>query len=406
MKRFTIVLITILSLAIGAFARPQYSILQTYGTKCQSCHVNTQGGGLRSSAGFLSRKDISLINPSSVGLKGFYDLIGSTNSWLDDRITTGFDFRYQSAKFSVPKEAEDSYSLGNKTERKNFLMQLTPYLSIKPFDWLELEGQYNIAYDIELKHRYPGQNPYAFSMYIKPGENLPQLRVGYFQPTIGTKFDDHSLLVRMAATETSYQPLIPDDYAEMGAQIDYEAIDWLGLSVGAFDGTNFARFVTDVKKDGEKKTVQVVDTGSISTVGRIVFQPSIGGGWATFFGAMGLLNNDFYITNLFFNIGMTDKFAVMTEYMRSEKKDGRLTMSFLAELNYQVHESVIPFVRAERAITKEKFVNDPYYLNTFIVGTHFFPLPNIDLLAEYRIFRSEQLPEYRAQWALQLHLFY
>lgn len=376
-----------------ANARPQYSILQNFGTKCIGCHYNTQGGGARTQPGWMSRKDISLINPGSIGLQGLYDAM-ETNTVFSETATFGVDFRLQDARWGPP------------VGRDIMIMQLTPFLIIQPFNWLGFEGFYNIAYEIASDKRYVGQNPYAFSMVIKPAENLPSLRVGYFQPTIGTKYDDHTMLIREVTgfSRAQTRPLIPDDYAEFGAQVDYEAVEWLGLSAGAFDSKTLCSLTT---KTVSGATIPVVDTGSISMVLRaFVTPPTLIDGVTTFLGGTYLLNGDYYISSVFFNIGLTEKLCLMTEYVRSEKKDSRLTQNFLAEVTYAVTDAVLPFIRAERGQTKYKNENHPFYTNQFVFGAHINLLPYIDLLPEYRIYNSEQVDGYARAWAFQLHVFY
>ena len=74
MKKLTFISIVLLFLWSNLYSRPQYAMTSSYGTKCITCHVNNQGGGLRNPTGWLSRKDVSLINPKSVGLSGFYKI--------------------------------------------------------------------------------------------------------------------------------------------------------------------------------------------------------------------------------------------------------------------------------------------------------------------------------------------
>ncbi|TAL69728.1 MAG: hypothetical protein EPN82_03670 [Bacteroidetes bacterium] len=387
-----------------AFARPQYSILQSFGTKCIGCHYNTQGGGVRTQPGWLSRKDISLIPVSGIGLQEFYDAL-STNTVSNEAVTFGTDFRWQDARWPV---------IG----RDDMVMQFTPYLILQPTNWLGFEGFYNIAYDIAKDKRFVGQNPYAFSMYLRPSEKLPSLRVGYFQPTIGTKYDDHTILIRevtgFARSSTfndvkKYKrpgtiPLIPDDYAEWGAQLDYEALDWLGLSAGIFRADNLAGLTT-VNKTGTP--VPVVDSGSYSTVLRaFITPPTLIDGITTFLGGTYFINKDYYISSAFLNIGLTEKLSLMTEYMRSEKKDCRFTQNVMAEVTYAVTDAVLPFIRAERGQTKYKIENHPFYTNQFVFGAHINLLPYIDLLPEYRIYNSEQVEGYARQWTFQVHVFY
>ena len=407
---FTVLLLTFL--AITANARPQYSILQTYGTKCNTCHENNQGGGLRSAPGFLSRKDLALIKPEWLGLKGFFDNM-STSSFLNDMILTGMDTRIQEAQWKVP----------GKTTREWMLMQATPYLAIKPAEFIEFEGQYNVAMEIndriESKKSmvYPGQQAYSYSMYLRPASYLPQLRVGYFQPTIGQKWDDHTMLIRQVPATKGRVALIPDDYAEFGAQLDYENYDWFGVSAGVFQATNLASSGqlskrVAVVKDGRlsydySEKMTIVDSNSYSTVLRATLNPTLPYGLTGYAGGSFLLNRDFYIANGFLGIGMNDSWSLCAEWMQSYKEHNRLTNGFLVDLTYQVTESVLPFVRLEKSYVRD--VADPHNIikvNQYVLGAHINLLPYIDLLPEYRIYDTESVDGYASQFAFQIHVFY
>jgi hypothetical protein len=411
MKKVTFFVLLSFLVASSAFARPQYSILQSFGTKCTGCHVNVQGGGARTNPGFYSRKEISLIDPSWIGLSGFYEPL--TNSFLDDMVTVSLDFRYQNAKWGAP----------HNSKRDGMVMQFSPAIAITPFDWLTAEGFLNVGYFIEKEKRYGAQQPGAGSLIVKPWSDLPSLRVGYFQPPIGQKWDDHTILLRNVTNNQGRKPLIPDDYAELGAQLDYEALDWLSASVGVFSAQNLAGLNiqldrSDPNSASRTSKVAFVDSNSVSTVLRGVISPPEFLGLTAFGGGEILINRDLYISSLFVNFGMQGMFSVMTEYMRSQKKDSRLTMNFLVDVTYQLTESVLPYVRLERGITKEvptynattrQYTNDaPYYVNQYVIGAHINLLPFIDLLPEYRIFDRED-PKYSGtqnQWAFQLHIFY
>jgi hypothetical protein len=410
-KRLLIFLIVIVCLAGETYGRPQYSILQSFGTKCQSCHVNIQGGGLRNNNGFISRKDISIIDPKSIGLGGFFDVIGQTNTQFNDMVTYGVDFRLQSARW--PNKTTTTNILA--TKRESMVMQTTPALSIKPVEWLQLDGFYNFAYLIESDKRYLGQDSYSASLYFKPSEKLPALRVGYFQPTIGTKYDDHTYFTRQVTTQYARFPLIPDDYAEWGAQIDYESLNWLGLSIGAFSSKNLSLLPPVKTKSGGIEPI--VNSNEPDFVFRANFYPNIKG-WNTFFGGYYLVNsggtvnsnhqfnNYFYIADLFWHIGIADKFAVMLEGVRSYKHLSRSTNNFTVELDYQLLEAWNAYVRGERGNTEDKIAGMVFHNNQVVIGTHLFPIPFIDLLIEYRIYEAEAVPSTSNQFAVQLHVFY
>ncbi|MGQ9819456.1 MAG: hypothetical protein ACUVQ1_05975 [Candidatus Kapaibacteriales bacterium] len=379
---------------VGLFARPQYSILQTYGAKCSACHLNIQGGGVRTISGWLSRKDISLIKPEWIGLKNFFEAITTQNTFLNDKILFGFDTRVQSARW--PKGA-------TTTQRDYMLMQATPYLVITPFNWMWLEAFYNIAYDLENSKRYSAQQPYSFSLYLKPFEYLPSVRAGFFQPPIGQKWDDHTLFVRSVIGQFSKHYIVPDDYADFGIQLDYENISWLSLSAGVFSGKNLSKLTS---RDINSKTISIVDTNSIGFAGRGMYIPEFIQGINSYIGGTFYINDDYYITSAFLGAGLSDRISVIGEYVRSEKKNSRLTLSFLADITYQLTDSFLPFIRAERSILKDKDQNNPIYATALTFGSHIVLLPSLDLLIEYRVLDREHMDGYSAQWAFQIHFYY
>lgn len=392
--KITSIFLSIFFFGVGLFARPQYSILQTYGAKCSACHINIQGGGVRTTGGWLSRKDISLIKPEWIGLKSFFDAITAQNSFLNDKILFGFDTRVQSARWPVGP---------GSSQRDYMLMQASPYIVVIPFNWIWFEAFYNISYELEKSKRYPAQQPYAFSLYLKPFENLPSLRAGFFQPPIGQKWDDHTFFVRSAIGQAGKHYIVPDDYADWGVQLDYENISWLSLSAGVFSGKNLSKLTS---LDAKSKTIPIVDSNSFGLALRGMYIPEFIEVINSYIGGSFYLNDDYYITSAFFGAGLSDRVSVIGEYVRSEKKDSRLTLSFLADITYQLTDSFLPFIRAERSILKDKDQNKPIYATGLTFGSHIILLPSLDLLIEYRILNREHLEGYSAQWAFQIHFYY
>ena len=388
MKKFILIAFcALLALFITVTSRPQYSLLQSFGTKCTACHVNTQGGGARTNGGWVSRKDISLIPTSFLGINKLFDQM-STNSWADELITTGMDVRLQEAKWGVPLTSTRSF----------MLMQSTPYLVFKPSSWLTFEAQYNVSYNVYTDKRYIGQNPWAGSVYLKASDNLPTLRAGYFQPTFGIKWDDHTVLTHQFFGKTSRSPIIPDDFTEWGGQLDYESIPWLSASLGVFSSKNMAKVVV---RNDSGNYIPVVDSTKPAVTGRIFLTPNLGKGYVGFAGGTYYLIGSWNM-----GIGMPDKFSFLAEYMDTEKKNARRTQAISLDFTYQLMESVLPYIRAERAISREKVERDLYYTTQWVFGAHIYLLPFMDLLPEYRLIKKDNLAGYSAEWTFQLHVWY
>lgn len=138
----------------------------------------------------------------------------------------------------------------------------------------------------------------------------------------------------------------------------------------------------------------------------MVSPPEIIKGLNSYVGGSFYLNDDYYISSAFLGIGFPDRVSLIGEYVRTQKKDSRLSLSFTTELTYQLTESVLPFIRAERSILKDKNENNPVYATNLVFGSHIVLLPSLDLLIEYRILDREHLDGYFSQWAIQLHLYY
>lgn len=406
----------ILGFIVGSnlYSRPQYSVMRSMGTKCTSCHINSNYGGQRNFAGWLASSSIGIVDPSSIGLGGAWDAMANTNSIWDDRIMFGADIRFQNAKWATSaglnQGRDEQGALLEKPdfERKFMTMQLMPYVKIQATDWLSFDASYNVGYDIHDDMRYASQQPYYASARISISEELPSLRIGYFSPSIGVDYDDHTLLVRQIAGAGRSTPLITPDYAELGAELNYDGIEWLNASFGVFESKN--------------ADPNFVHTNSLSTVSNISFHPSLPYGLNTYFGVSnyfnGKLRNDdgmyfardyLNITSFYFNIGLSDRLALMTEYITSNKvlaqaDPYREINNYLVELDYQFLEGLNVFARYE--VGNTLIDGKEYNVNQYVFGTHIFLLPFIDILPEYRIYDRGDISDYSSQWAIQLHLFY
>ena len=361
------------------------------GNKCINCHINPHGSGSRNDLGWYARNDVGLLNPDDIGLLNFYEALASTNQFFKKTFILGFDFRYQTAMVGPP----------DNPERTFFGMQASPYIAIAPFDWLTLGGSYNFFYN--KNKSYPGQKAWTGYLIIQPDITLPSFKAGFFSPPIGMRYDDHTVLVSKISGGGQTQ-LIPPDYAEYGAEINYEGLKWLSLSAGIYDASSMAE---NTYRNASGNPIPLVDKNKLSAS----LSASL---WQRFFenklnlnlGTSYFVNNDFNITALYFNAGLTDKLSFLSEILWTDKKDIRKSRNFLVGVTYQILDALLVEVRLEKALTDDIINKEPWNTNQYLIGLHIFPLPFIELRPEYRIFDREWADGYQAQYAVQLHIFY
>ncbi len=373
-----------------ANTKPQYS--NYTGNKCLNCHFNNYGGGQRNELGWYSRKDVSLIDLRELFFNESYESISERNSALDGMFYYGGNYRLQTAKLGGPESEK----------RKIFSMQFSPYLAIRPLDFMTIYGHYNFV-----SVTYPAQQKWSAQLILHPSYSLPYLKLGYVQPSIGMRYDDHTVLVRQVSDKFRSLPIIPPDYAELGLEINYESLRWLSLSAAIYDANKISKVVVEDDKGNSNKSI-VAEKFSFLARAEL---------WYRFFdnyinasiGTSYFINGDFSILNLYALIGLTDELSLIAEYARSDKKDLRKTNNYLLELVYQFLEPITISGRIEMAETDLFYVannKENYRTWQYVIGSNVYLLPYMELRPEYRIYDREHVPGYSAQWTLQLQIYY
>lgn len=387
-------------------ALPQFSLLT--GNRCLTCHVNAQGGGLRGELGWYVAKDASMLNPKDIPLlRDIYALDGESNSYIDGQLTIGMDLRGQLTR---------SPSFDRAT-RRFFPMQLALYGAFKPngVEWLTLEGSFDAAsLWTSARGSYPGQSGWTASALIQPGLTLPLLRIGKFQPTVGVRYDDHTMLIRQVAGAFA-RPLIPPSYADWGAELQYDGLQWLSLSAGAFLPQNLSAINTAYSNGDFGSIIKGISPDS--SLSRLISSPTLTGRvkfWLrtedhfvnSYLGSSVLANSDFGMLSFFAGVGLTDKLSLMGEYMLSGVRNGFAGQNWSAELTYRPFAWLYPYLRYEQGRTQifdgSNVRNS--YANNFTVGVQWFPLPYIELRPEWRFYDNERFTSTR--WNMQVHFFY
>jgi hypothetical protein len=229
-----------------AWAIPQFALYN--GERCLQCHVNASGGGLRTSRGFSEMNRTGLLQPEQMGIP-FPE--NTRNTFLQDRLTVGADARFQTAR--SPKSPD--------AKRRYFPMQASVYSAYRIFEWLSTEASYNFG-----PKKYPGQQKFTASAIIHPGGFAGNIRAGFFQPSIGLRHDDHTILTRRIAGADGVS-LIPPHYAELGTEITYSGIPWLSATAGIFGGNGLSENRVINRRGEETRLIQ--DRNNPSALARL-----------------------------------------------------------------------------------------------------------------------------------------
>ncbi len=365
-----------------AYGLPQFSLMT--GNRCVNCHVNAQGGGLRDELGRYSMDEVGLARPEGNPLAG-------ANALWEGKVLYGADFRAQVARSHVSPDAS----------RRVFPMQGSVYGAYQAVTWLQLEASYNAG-----PKRFDGQQAWTGSVLIQPSLLYPQLRVGFFQPSIGVRYDDHTMLVRQAADVVGATSLVPPNYAEYGAEIRYNRLRRLTVAAGIHSARSLAEN-TVVDQTGKRVSV-IRDRSEPSYLGRIVLWPKVARGLGSFYlGGSGLVNKGFHLISLFGGAGLRDRGSLMSELTMSDADGLRSTRSFSVDLAWQVLESLILNLRGEHArstLPRTNGADVSLETRQAVLGAQVFLIPGVELRPEYRLMDTETFRSVR--YALQLHAFY
>ncbi len=368
-------------------ALPEFSVLSAL--KCSECHTNNQGSGMRSDFGWTFGRDVAMFTPQQAGLEGLYDLLGNSYGYFDGALAVGGDFRMQTAR---AHNSPDS-------ERKYFPMQASAYMLVQPTDWISAQGQYNFGPKI-----FNGQRLWQASLLISPGENLPSLRIGHFQPSLGVRICDMTSLDRRIAAFNGTETLIAPDFAEYGAELIYEAQDWLTVNAGIYD----SRSLGELSLYGQQRDLLRVP-GNPSFMAKFMLwldylHSALPDGY---FGASAFVNGDFWVSNIFTRFAITPSIFLNAQFAMSDNEYIRETRNWIGGVTFVLYKGVLLGLRAETGRTNLTLVEDAPYefdVNQVVLDAKIFPLPYVEIIPEYRFLDTEEYKSTR--WAVQVHLYY
>ncbi len=160
-----------------ALALPRFAARE--GVKCQSCHVNPSGGGMRQAFGQqYGRETLPVPTWSSE-----WDL-DDFSTRLTDVVSIGADFRTLYFIQQIPDTAGGGTGSSSKSNHAFWQMQGDIYLNFR------LSRKVSIYLD---KGIYSGFEIFGL-LNVLPGNGY--IKLGKFVPNYGTKLDDHKAFIR------------------------------------------------------------------------------------------------------------------------------------------------------------------------------------------------------------------
>lgn len=389
-----------------AAALPRMSL--TAGSPCATCHVSPQGAGARNDIGWGMALDMALHTPQA-----FTKL--ETNGFADGKVMLGIDTRLQIARMGKPTADPDAkasdalfsgYTPALKPDMLVIPMQMQPYLTATPFDWLVVTGSYNFS---TTRSQYPGQSPWDAQVIIHASPMAPTVRLGMIQPTIGIRHDDHTMLLRADAIDPR-RPLVPAGYAEWGGEVSWQPKSWLRADAGAFLNSN----LRTASQAREADPVRASSDG-LGWNARLMTLPQLldygVNSWA---GVSAMGTGELMLVNGFLGVGKDALGSLQLEASRSTGADGYQTLAFMGLASWNFKEWLVFEARLEQARADADLAGGHKAGSTrqMVLGAQFFPLPYVEIRPEYRLIRSTRTTssakdEYiLGQYALQVHMYF
>ncbi len=358
---------------------------------------------MRSGIGWSTAKSTGAFSWEDLGVSVLAD---RTTNEIVDGVSAGFDARLQLARLGRPRVRVDE---GGQTEtvtppRRLVPMQLEPYVRADLLDWLDLEaswaaGPSTFSQAEPCSRHYPGQSCFTAEAAVELGPTAPRIRAGMFQPSFGIRHDDHTNLIRHDAGRGDQSTLIPPNYAELGAELNWQPVRWIEADAAAFLADNLAEAI------GERSILEPTSPGGSL---RVTFSPRLDtdeiGSFYSRTGSSALAAGEFLMLNGFFGVGWLDRASLLVEaaHLRFGGRQERDGWNFSSTISVPIWDWLVPSARAGYATTNVAGTDADIYSAT--VGVEFFPLPWIELRPEYRFRRTNEWQ--MGQYTAQLHLFY
>ncbi len=421
MLSYSLGALTALSCALvplDSFGLPRVSL--TSGTPCLACHTNPSGGGGRTELGWGSMSNVGAIDYYDVGMTP-----DETNMILDGLMSIGMDVRVQGARLGKPTidEATQETVYPDMTF---FPMQIQPYITVKPYEGVTLYGTYLPGPESFRDGQgpcdpvFPGMACYeAFAMY-EPSGAWPTVRAGVFQPALGIRHDDHTMMIRGDANDRR-RPLIAPNYAEAGVEVISQPVTWFRTELGLYTPDKINATLNDGVKtanlDPVAYNIRVAFTPYIAIPYEVETEDDGFGDFDDFgdepetedyivnswFGASAYGSGDFLMLNGFVGLGIHEGVSFVAETSYSKRTIDYTTLNYLIGVWYTPWDWVSAALRYERGTTY--LANDKTAsVEAVVAGLEFFPMPYMEIRPEYRLVTTDAYKFGHA--TLQIHFFY
>lgn len=388
---WTAALLATFGLAQAADALPRMAL--TAGSPCSTCHVLPQGGGARNEIGWGGEHWAGAVPWEKLGLDSLAE--SEDPGFFDNRLLVGGDWRLQVAQLGRPS-ADPTGDAGTVVFEGNtpgtppdylaIPMQLQPYVTVLPTDWLIFSGSFNLA---ALTTHYPGQGTWDAAVIVKNKGWVPGVRAGMIQPSIGVRHDDHTMLLRGDAISPR-QPIIPPNYAELGAELHWQPKSWLQVNAGGFANGQL------------RKTVTSVASGP-AWLARVAVLPQLLD-WRvnTWLGASAYGSDEFMLLNAFAGAGKDKIAALMVEGSASRRAGKHETLNLMAKLAVPLESWLVLEGRVEQGTTTT--ATREALTRQLVLGAQLLPVAYLELRPEYRLLKTDEYA--LGQYTLQVHAFF
>ena len=349
-----------------------------------------------------------------------------TNMLVDGLLSIGLDIRVQGARLGSPTIDEAT----NETVYPGmtfFPMQFQPYVTVTPADGLTIYGTYLPGPDSFKEDNgacdpvFAGMACYEGYVMYEPESTWPTVRAGVFQPAIGIRHDDHTMLIRWGrqrpptsnhrtqlcrARHRGHHPaghVVPRGSRRVTSPQASTTRSMKGprLPTSPRWPTTYGshlRLTSQYRLRSKPKTMALATLMISVTSPRPRTTSSTPGlepvptGAATFELASG-----------FMGLGIHEGVSFVAETSYSQRTIDYTTLNHLVGLWYTPIEWLSTAIRYEYATTT--LANDRMAkTQALVAGLEFFPTPYMEVRPEYRLVETDA---YRFGHAtVQIHLFY